>query len=832
MSIAAEIARCYGQGKAVKNGAGWLTLCPIHGNTDTPALSVTDMGAGDVKVFCHAGCDYKEIKDRFRQDGLLPEWKPEHPKQSAPRKTTTPTGATPPPKTNNQPGADTEKEQERPGQDSKEQEKESFVWKQAGKDGLEHASAYLAGRAITLPLPVCLRWNSYKDKKTDEQCHIIVAAASKPTDAKVYAVQRLFINLETNKKTGAKMHGPCEGRGVWFHRKGDLTEIIVGEGIETVLSAMQATGKNGVAALSTSGMKALAFPDETSTIYIVTDSDPVRDKEAASMPGQKAAYIMAQQFTASREGRKAFIVSPDDTCFTDNPTKLDFNDLLKKDPTGESISSRFSQAVELQDLKWAPPVKPELEDDGLNDQDAINAMFERFVFLAAENKIIDTVGHDIKDSMMIERAFIIAEAGKFYRFFDEEGQLKVIPLAKHWIMSDQKKVASGLQYKPGAPRVFVNGDGRTYYNVFRFPYEATLDMLAAEKEDRLKPWALIMNQVFHKHRGYIEDWFSFTIQQPQKRAGIMPICISGVGLGKSLVMAIMGRVIGHHNFTNGKILDVTGLGKSGTQWGDWIHNKKISCIEEISPEGDSSISYQVVDALKDIITNETLPLNLKGGKNGTFSIYSNIIGFSNHANCVKVPLGDRRLFVVDSTGQEKLTKEQYAELWDWIGDELNIVAVYQYLRDRKISDEFTPGQAKMTRAKQALQLDSRSAMQTAFDLVIEHYPCDLLTNGELMLAVCEAMQRVEGGDLAKYTTTQWNADKQYQAILKTCTTLVAEGKRIRVQRLNGERLEGSRIRAIRNGQKWSSAAIIDIKDAMNVTIPWKWLEDEDEYVPF
>lgn len=824
MSTAAEIANFYGQGKAVKNGAGWLTLCPVHGNTDTPALSVTDIGADDVKVFCHVGCDYKEIKDRFRQDGLLPEWKPEYrpgPRNKSQQHSKIPSTTAPP----------------QPVEVEKEEEKESFVWKQAGKDGLEHASAYLAGRAITLPLPICLRWNDYKDKKTGEQCHIIVAAASKPTDTAVYAVQRLFIDLETHKKTGAKMLGPCEGRGVWFDRKGDLTEIIAGEGIETVLSAMQATGKNGVAALSTSGIKSLIFPGETNTIHIITDSDPVRDEEDASMGGQKAAYIMAQKFISSREGRKAFLVSPDDTCFTDDPTKIDFNDLLKKDPTGESIRSRFVQAVELKDLKWAPPAKPATNtattnDDDLNDQDAINAMFERFVFLSSENKIIDIVGHDIKDSMMIERAFIIAESGKFYRYFDEEGDLKVIPLAKHWIMSDQKKIASGLKYKPGAERVFINGDGRTYYNVFRFPFEDVPNLDPAEKEERLKPWALIMDQVFHKHRGYIEDWFAYTIQEPQKRAGIMPICISKVGLGKSLVMAIMCRVIGNHNFTNGKILDVTGLGKSGTQWGDWIHDKKISCIEEISPEGDNSISYQVVDALKDIITNETLPLNLKGGKNGTFSIYSNIIGFSNHANCVKVPLGDRRLFVVDSTGQQKLSKEQYADLWEWIGDERNIIAVYQYLRDRKISDEFAPGQAKMTKAKQALQLDSRSTMQTAFDLVIEHYPCDLLTNGELMLAVAEAMQRVEGGDLEKFSATQWNADKQYQAIMKTCTTLVAEGKRIRAQRLGGERLEGSRIRAIRNGQKWSSASIIDIKEAMHVEIPWKWLADEDEHVPF
>lgn len=809
MSIAANIAQFYGPGKAIKNLDGWLTCCPVHGET-RPSMSVADIGNDDVKVFCHSGgCDYKEIKDRFRQDGLLPEWKPE-PSYKQPAKSTPPAAPQPP-----------------------EKEKEDYIWKKSSKVGLDHAKKYLEGRAITMPLPVGFRWNSYTDKKTGETSHMIVAAASKPSDTAVYAVQRLFIDLETYQKTGAKMNGPCEGRGVWFNSKGDISSIIVGEGIETVLSAMQATGKNGVAALSTSGMKNLEIPEETSVLYIVTDSDPVRDKESASMPGQKAAYIMAQQFTDKRDNNRAFIVTPDDTCFTDAPAKLDFNDLLKDDPSGESIRVRFEKAHEFKDLEWKPKVKNEASEEGLNDVDAEAEMFERFVFLASENKVIDTVGHDIKDSMMIERAFTIAQAGKFYRYFDEEGAMKVMPLTKHWLMSDQKKVASGLKYKPGAPRVFVNGDGRTYYNTFRFPYQTVPDLPAAERTERLKMWDVIMDQVFHEHRSYIEDFLAFTIQHPQKRAGIMPICISEVGLGKSVVMELVQKVVGKYNFSNAKILDVTGLGKSGTQWGDWIYNKKVSCIEEIDPEGETGISYKILDALKDIITNSTLPLNLKGGRNGTFSIYSNIIGFSNHANCVKIPLNDRRLFVVDSTGQENLPQSQYDALWNWKDIEKNIIAVYQYLRDRKISDEFIPGQAKMTPAKRSLQLDGRSTLQTAFDLVIEQYPCDLLTNGELLLAVSEASQHIDGGGLEDYPVQAWKTDKQYQAILKSTTTLVAGGKRIRVQRLKGERLNPGRVRAIRNGQLWAKASVEDIKDAMHVDVPWKWIkEEEDDHVPF
>ena len=311
----------------------------------------------------------------------------------------------------------------------------------------------------------------------------------------------------------------------------------------------------------------------------------------------------------------------------------------------------------------------------------------------------------------------------------------------------------------------------------------------------------------------------------------MPVCISQVGLGKSLIMAIIARVVGYPNFSNGKILDVTGLGKTGTQWGDWIFNKKISCVEEISPEGETGLAYKVLDALKDIITNETLALNLKHGRNGTFPVFSNIIGFSNHTDCIKIPYGDRRLFVIDSTGQELLPQKTYGAIWDWLADSKNIIAVYQYLMGREISDEFVPGQAKMTDAKKMLQVDGRSSMQAAFDLVVEQYPCDLITMQELGRAVSEAMLLLD--DDEGPARDNLNADKQYKAILKSTTTLVAGGKRIRVLREPYGKQTQSCVRALRHGQAWTPASVKEVQAAMMVEIPERWMiSDTEAPVPF
>jgi putative DNA primase/helicase len=54
------------------------------------------------------------------------------------------------------------------------------------------------------------------------------------------------------------MLGPCRGGVVRLGGPGDV--LMVGEGIETCLAAMQTTGKPAWAALSTSGLRSLDLP--------------------------------------------------------------------------------------------------------------------------------------------------------------------------------------------------------------------------------------------------------------------------------------------------------------------------------------------------------------------------------------------------------------------------------------------------------------------------------------------------------------------------------------------------------------------------------------------
>ena len=74
------------------------------------------------------------------------------------------------------------------------------------------------------------------------------------------------------------MLGPCRGGAVRLAAPGDV--LMVGEGIETCLAAMQATGHPAWAALSTSGLRALDLPEDVRDVIVLADGDDAGEAAA------------------------------------------------------------------------------------------------------------------------------------------------------------------------------------------------------------------------------------------------------------------------------------------------------------------------------------------------------------------------------------------------------------------------------------------------------------------------------------------------------------------------------------------------------------------------
>ena len=283
---AETIARALG-GK--KEGASWLALCPAHKDRKKPSLALRDSG-GRVLVHCHVGCEQKAVIDALRARGLWganggasPSW--EH-------------GA--------RPG---EREPERDA--VRRTEVALSIWRAAKPATGTLVQTYLAARGIRLPVPDALRFCAALKHPTGGAWPAMVGLVTRGTDDVPLAIHRTFLARDGSDKAPVDrqklMLAPCRGGAVRLAGSG--VPLLIGEGLETCLSAMQATGHPAWAALSASGLIGLDLPEDVREVIVLADGDDA---------GEAAALSCGWRW--KRQGRRVRIARP--------PRGKDFNDLL------------------------------------------------------------------------------------------------------------------------------------------------------------------------------------------------------------------------------------------------------------------------------------------------------------------------------------------------------------------------------------------------------------------------------------------------------------------------------------------------------------------------
>jgi hypothetical protein len=283
---AEKIAKALGGRKV---GIGWTARCPAHDDR-TPSLSIRDAANGKVLVRCHAGCDQNQVIAVLQARGLWAE--------NSPRSTS--------------PIARRRSVETKPDQNDTQRSEAALAILQSVKPAPGTlVEAYLASRGISLPLPDTLRFHHGLKHPSGGMWPAMVALVTNGVDGKPIAIHRTFLARHGGGKAPVHpqkmMLGPCRGGVV---RLGDPRDMLmVGEGIETCLAAMQASGHPAWAALSTSGLHSLDLPEEMRDVIVLADGDEA---------GEAAARDCALRW--KRHGRRVRIARP--------PWGMDFNDML------------------------------------------------------------------------------------------------------------------------------------------------------------------------------------------------------------------------------------------------------------------------------------------------------------------------------------------------------------------------------------------------------------------------------------------------------------------------------------------------------------------------
>ena len=179
---------------------------------------------------------------------------------------------------------------------------------------------YLQSRGGALPSPAlqCLRFAPKLQHPNQQYFPALLVGATEPqTGAPTGGIQRVFLAWSGKGKAqverkGQKMSlGPMRGGVAGLAEPVDGKPLLLGEGVETVLTAMEATGLPGWATFGTSGIKNLALPDAVEWVILLAEND--------GGPNDRALAILIPALT--RRGTKVDVAKP--------PVGLkDFNDLV------------------------------------------------------------------------------------------------------------------------------------------------------------------------------------------------------------------------------------------------------------------------------------------------------------------------------------------------------------------------------------------------------------------------------------------------------------------------------------------------------------------------
>jgi len=286
MAYAEAIAKALG---GHKTGHDWMARCPAHDDRE-PSLSIRGANDGKVLVRCHAGCDQARVIEALRARGLW--WNSELGRLAGPARRTV---------------AGDRKEHG----DARRTKAALEIWRVSRPAKGTPVEACLRSRGLNLPCPSTLRFHANLKHPSGGFWPAMIALVTRGSDGEPLAIHRTFLARDRAGKAPVDpmkmMLGPCRGGAVRLAEPGD--GLMVGEGIETCLAAMQAVGRPAWAALSTSGLRALDLPSAVRNVTVLADGDE---------PGEAAARECAWRW--KREGRHVRIARP--------PRGQDFNDLL------------------------------------------------------------------------------------------------------------------------------------------------------------------------------------------------------------------------------------------------------------------------------------------------------------------------------------------------------------------------------------------------------------------------------------------------------------------------------------------------------------------------
>lgn len=219
-----------------------------------------------------------------------------------------------------------------------------------------------------------------------------------------------------------------------------------------------------------------------------------------------------------------------------------------------------------------------------------------------------------------------------------------------WFENPSRVLVADKIWYPGASKGVVEYLDKPHWNTYE-PYHPS-----THPDARVS--ALFHNHIidtFGIEGKYLEQWLGWAAQHPEEKILWAPLLVGIQGDGKSLLADALGLAVGAQRLHKSSTTAISG------NFNAFLEGKFVLAIEELRVSGQNR--HQILDKLKDVVTNPTIEIRPKGLENRTAPNFCNVIAMTNHLDALPLDNFDRRWGIFTSrfiTGNGDLHVERIA----------------------------------------------------------------------------------------------------------------------------------------------------------------------------
>ena len=178
---------------------------------------------------------------------------------------------------------------------------------------------------------------------------------------------------------------------------------------------------------------------------------------------------------------------------------------------------------------------------------------------------------------------------------------------------------------------------------------------------------------------FLLNWCADIVQNPTRKPGVAVVLRGGEGAGKSVLGAVLRRLLGPRNVLVNADKDRL-LGRFNSA----LASKILIQAEETFFAGDA----RTADALKHLITGQTLEIELKFGRSFEMELFHRLLITSNHTQVIQASSEVRRFVVCDVSDTRRGDAIYFERLYAVADgrDDVTAKAFMQHLMSRDLSN--------------------------------------------------------------------------------------------------------------------------------------------------